>query len=55
MEISLRVKEAEAEMTTEVEEQLGGIRVVKAFGNENEAPEKVETKVDMKLKTKLKI
>ena len=45
MEISLRVKEAEAEMTTEVEEQLGGIRVVKAFGNENEASEKVESSI----------
>ena len=46
MEISLRVKEAEAEMTTEVEEQLGGIRVVKAFGNENEASEKVESSIE---------
>ena len=45
MEISLRVKEAEAEMTTEAEEQLGGIRVVKAFGNENEASEKVESSI----------
>ena len=45
MEISLRVKEAEAEMTTEVEEQLGGIRVVKAFGNEIEASEKVESSI----------
>ena len=33
MEVSLKVKEAEAEMTTEVEEQLGGIRVVKVFKN----------------------
>jgi ABC-type multidrug transport system fused ATPase/permease subunit len=39
--ISLRVKEAEAQMTTEVEEQLGGIRVVKAFGNEDLAASKV--------------
>ena len=45
MEISLRVKEAEAEMTTEVEEHLGGIRVVKAFGNEIEASEKVESSI----------
>ena len=45
MEISLRVKEAEAEMTTEVEEQLGGIRVVKAFGNEIESSEKVESSI----------
>ena len=45
MEISLRVKEAEAEMTTEVEEQLGGIRVVKAFGNEIEASNKVESSI----------
>ena len=45
MEISLRVKEAEAEMTTEVEEQLGGIRVVKAFGNEIEASDKVESSI----------
>ena len=45
MEISLRVKEAEAEMTTEVEEQLGGIRVVKAFGNEIDASEKVESSI----------
>ena len=41
----MRVKEAEAEMTTEVEEQLGGIRVVKAFGNEIEASEKVESSI----------
>ena len=34
LDVSLKVKEAEANMTTEVEEQLGGIRVVKAFGNE---------------------
>ena len=32
-------------MTTEVEEQLGGIRVVKAFGNEIEASEKVESSI----------
>ena len=43
--ISLRVKEAEAQMTTEVEEQLGGIRVVKAFGNEDLAASKVETAI----------
>ena len=43
--ISLRVKEAEAQMTTEVEEQLGGIRVVKAFGNEDLASSKVETAI----------
>src|SRR6056300_800169 len=42
MGVSLRVKEAEAEMTTEVEEQLGGIRVVKAFGNEEQASNRVE-------------
>ena len=42
MGVSLRVKEAEAEMTTEVEEQLGGIRVVKAFGNEELASSKVD-------------
>ena len=46
MEISLKVKEAEAEMTTEVEEQLGGIRVVKAFGNEDEASLKVEKSIE---------
>ena len=46
MEISLKVKEAEAEMTTEVEEQLGGIRVVKAFGNEEEASLKVEKSIE---------
>jgi len=45
MDISLRVKEAEAKMTTEVEEQLGGIRVVKAFGNEDDASEKVENSI----------
>ena len=39
------MKEAEAEMTTEVEEQLGGIRVVKAFGNEIEASDKVESSI----------
>lgn len=43
--ISLRVKEAEAKMTTEVEEQLGGIRVVKAFGNEELASSKVESAI----------
>ena len=46
MEVSLRVKEAEATMTTEVEEQLGGIRVVKAFGNENFASDKVDIAID---------
>ena len=43
--VSLKVKEAEANMTTEVEEQLGGIRVVKAFGNEEYASTKVESAV----------
>ncbi len=43
--ISLKVKEAEANMTTEVEEQLGGIRVVKAFGNEDYASDRVEDAV----------
>ena len=42
LDVSLKVKEAEARMTTEVEEQLGGIRVVKAFGNEEYASSKVE-------------
>mgnify|MGYP003317824361 FL=1 len=46
MEVSLKVKEAEAEMTTEVEEQLGGIRVVKAFGNEDQASTKVEKSIE---------
>ena len=32
-------------MTTEVEEQLGGIRVVKAFGNEDLASSKVESAI----------
>ncbi len=45
MGVSLRVKEAEAGMTTEVEEQLGGIRVVKAFGNEELASTKVESAI----------
>ena len=45
LDISLKVKEAEARMTTEVEEQLGGIRVVKAFGNEEYASDKVESAV----------
>ena len=45
MGVSLKVKEAEARMTTEVEEQLGGIRVVKAFGNEEYASSKVESAV----------
>ena len=45
MGVSLKVKEAEAKMTTEVEEQLGGIRVVKAFGNEEQASTKVEDAV----------
>ena len=45
LDISLKVKEAEARMTTEVEEQLGGIRVVKAFGNEEYASSKVESAV----------
>lgn len=42
MGVSRKVKEAEAFMTTEVEEQLGGIRVVKAFGNEELAATKIE-------------
>ena len=46
MKVSLRVKEAEATMTTEVEEQLGGIRVVKAFGNENIASNKVAEAIE---------
>ena len=45
MGVSLKVKEAEANMTTEVEEQLGGIRVVKAFGNEEQANNRVEDAV----------
>ena len=45
LNVSLKVKEAEASMTTEVEEQLGGIRVVKAFGNEEYASTKVESAV----------
>ena len=45
LDVSLKVKEAEARMTTEVEEQLGGIRVVKAFGNEEYASNKVESAV----------
>jgi len=45
MGVSLKVKEAEANMTTEVEEQLGGIRVVKAFGNEEQASNRVEDAV----------
>ena len=45
MGVSLKVKEAEANMTTEVEEQLGGIRVVKAFGNEARASNRVENAV----------
>ena len=45
LDVSLKVKEAEAKMTTEVEEQLGGIRVVKAFGNEENASTKVESAV----------
>ena len=51
--ISLRVKEAEAQMTTEVEEQLGGIRVVKAFGNEDLAASKVETAISSIYNTSL--
>ena len=43
--VSLKVKEAEADMTTEVEEQLGGIRVVKAFGNAERASNRVENAV----------
>ena len=46
MAVSLKVKEAEARMTTEVEEQLGGIRVVKAFGNEEVAAEKVDESIN---------
>ena len=45
LDVSLKVKEAEARMTTEVEEQLGGIRVVKAFGNEEYASSKIESAV----------
>ena len=51
--ISLKVKEAEAQMTTEVEEQLGGIRVVKAFGNEDLASSKVETAISSIYNTSL--
>jgi ATP-binding cassette subfamily B protein len=46
MGISLKVKEAEANMTTEVEEQLGGIRVVKAFGNEDTASNKIDDAIE---------
>ncbi len=46
MGISLKVKEAEANMTTEVEEQLGGIRVVKAFGNEDTASNKIDEAIE---------
>jgi len=45
LDVSLKVKEAEAKMTTEVEEQLGGIRVVKAFGNEEYASGKIDSAV----------
>ena len=40
--ISTRVQEAQANMTTEVEELLGGIRVVKAFGKEESASDRVD-------------
>ena len=40
-------------MTTEVEEQLGGIRVVKAFGNEDLAASKVETAISSIYNTSL--
>ena len=53
MGVSLKVKEAEANMTTEVEEQLGGIRVVKAFGNEERASNRVENAVQQIYDTSL--
>ena len=53
MGVSLKVKEAEARMTTEVEEQLGGIRVVKAFGNEELASEKVDGAINNIYETSL--
>jgi len=53
LDVSLKVKEAEAKMTTEVEEQLGGIRVVKAFGNEEYASTKVESAVSNIYETSL--
>ena len=40
--ISTQVQESQANMTTEVEELLGGIRVVKAFGKENSASDRVD-------------
>tara|TARA_B100000586_G_scaffold67606_2_gene47074 strand:+ start:338 stop:2095 length:1758 start_codon:yes stop_codon:yes gene_type:complete len=40
--ISTRVQESQAAMTTEVEELLGGIRVVKAFGKESSASDRVD-------------
>ena len=40
--ISTQVQESQANMTTEVEELLGGIRVVKAFGKESSASDKVD-------------
>jgi len=44
--ISTRVQESQAAMTTEVEELLGGIRVVKAFGKEDSASDKVDKATD---------
>ena len=44
--ISTKVQESQADMTTEVEELLGGIRVVKAFGKENSASDKVDRATD---------
>ena len=40
--ISTQVQESQANMTTEVEELLGGIRVVKAFGKESSASDRVD-------------
>ena len=44
--ISTKVQESQAAMTTEVEELLGGIRVVKAFGKEDSASDKVDKATD---------
>jgi len=53
--ISTKVQESQADMTTEVEELLGGIRVVKAFGKENSASDKVDRATDKIFDTSMEL
>ena len=53
--ISTKVQESQADMTTEVEELLGGIRVVKAFGKETSASDKVDRATDKIFDTSMEL